>query len=80
MGPTWLEERIETSVFWELDMSGSSVVNFPHAISVMQAGNWRARAEAKTALWWDSTEEITSGSVGRGGNLMFRIPKVSNDA
>lgn len=78
MGPTWLEERVETPVFWELDMSGSSVMNFPHTISVMQAGHWRERAEVKTAplVGQYRGDDI---SVGRG-EISFCIPKVSNDA
>lgn len=61
-------------------MSGSSVMNFPHTISVMQAGHWRERAEVKTAPLVGQYRGDDIRKCGWGGNLMFCIPKVSNDA
>lgn len=44
LGPTWLEERVETFVFWRLGTSGSSVMDFlyhPHDASVELEGKGR---------------------------------------
>lgn len=51
----------------------------PHTISMMQARNWRERAELEIAPLADGTEEITSGSVGKKDSILC-IPKTLNSA
>lgn len=58
-------------------MSDSSVMDFPHTISIMQARNWRERAELEIAPRQTRTEEITSGTVG--GNFSVVSPNNALD-
>lgn len=54
-------------------MSDSSVMDFPHTISIMQARNWRERAELEIAPLADQYRGDNIRNYGK--KFLFCIPE-----